>query len=37
MKEFDYTQVKHYKTYGFIKIGFLPLCNLVYKILSNGL
>lgn len=25
MKEFDYTQVKHYKTYGFIKTVFRPL------------
>ena len=24
MKEFDYTQVKHYKTYGFIKTVFRP-------------
>ena len=31
MKEFDYTQVKHYKTYGFIKTVFRPLVKLVYK------
>ncbi len=31
MKEFDYTQVKHYKTYGFIKTVFGPLVKLVYK------
>lgn len=37
MKEFDYTQVKHYKTYGFIKTVFGPLVKLVYKMRFKGL
>ena len=37
MKEFDYTQVKHYKTYGFIKTVFRPLVKLVYKMRFKGL
>ena len=37
MKEFDYSQVKHYKMYGFIKTVFRPLVKLLYKIKFKGL
>ncbi|MGN0522269.1 MAG: lysophospholipid acyltransferase family protein [Eubacterium sp.] len=37
MKEFDYSQVKHYKTYNFIKVLFRPLIKIVYKIKFKGL
>lgn len=37
MKEFDYTQVKHYKMYNFIKVVFRPLVKLLYKIKFKGL
>jgi 1-acyl-sn-glycerol-3-phosphate acyltransferase len=37
MKEFDYTQVKHYKTYGIIKKIFRPLIKLVYHVKFKGL
>lgn len=37
MKEFDYSQVKHYKLYGFIKAVFRPLVKLVYKMEFKGL
>jgi 1-acyl-sn-glycerol-3-phosphate acyltransferase len=37
VKDFDYTQVKHYKTYSFIKKLFRPLVKLVYKIEFKGL
>ncbi|MCH5314334.1 MAG: 1-acyl-sn-glycerol-3-phosphate acyltransferase [Eubacterium sp.] len=37
MKEFDYTQVKHYKMYNFIKAVFRPLVKLLYKIKFKGL
>ncbi len=37
MKEFDYSQVKHYKMYNFIKTIFRPLVKIVYKIKFKGL
>lgn len=37
MKEFDYSQVKHYKLYNFIKIIFRPLVKLVYHTKFKGL
>jgi 1-acyl-sn-glycerol-3-phosphate acyltransferase len=37
MKEFDYTQVKHYKFYDFIKAFFRPLVKIVYKMKFKGL
>ncbi|MGN1329171.1 MAG: lysophospholipid acyltransferase family protein [Eubacterium sp.] len=37
MKEFDYSQVKHYKLYNFIKVVFGPLFKLLYKIEFKGL
>lgn len=37
MKEFDYTTVKHYKTYNFIKAIFRPLVHMVYKMEFKGL
>lgn len=37
MKEFDYTQVKHYKMYNFIKVAFRPLVKLLYKTKFKGL
>lgn len=37
MKEFDYSQVKHYKMYGFIKTVFRPLIHIVYKIKFKGM
>lgn len=37
MKEFDYSKVKHYKTYDFIKAVFRPLVKLVYKTEFKGL
>ncbi|MGN0457603.1 MAG: lysophospholipid acyltransferase family protein [Eubacterium sp.] len=37
MKEFDYTQVKHYKMYNFIKVVFRPLIKLLYNIKFKGL
>lgn len=37
MKEFDYSQVKHYKLYNFIKFIFRPLVKLVYKMEFKGL
>lgn len=37
MKEFDYSQVKHYKLYGFIKAIFRPLVKIVYKMEYKGL
>lgn len=37
MKEFDYSQVKHYKLYNFIKTIFRPLVKLVYKMRFKGL
>lgn len=37
VKEFDYSQVKHYKLYDFIKVVFRPLVKLVYKIEFKGL
>lgn len=37
MKEFDYTQVKHYKMYNFIKVLFRPLIKLLYNIKFKGL
>ena len=37
MKEFDYSRVKHYHTYGFIKAVFRPIVKLVYKIEFKGL
>lgn len=36
MKEFDYSQVKHYKMYNFIKTIFRPLVKIVYKIKFKG-
>lgn len=37
MKEFDYTQVKHYKLYNFIKTVFRPLVKVVFKMKFKGL
>lgn len=37
MKEFDYSQVKHYKLYNFIKVVFRPLVKLVYHTKFKGL
>lgn len=37
MKEFDYSQIKHYKMYNFIKIVFRPLIKAVYKMEFKGL
>lgn len=37
MKEFDYSQVKHYKTYGIIKKIFTPLVKWVYHTKFKGL
>lgn len=37
MKEFDYTTVKHYKLYGFIKTVFAPLFKLIYRLSFKGL
>lgn len=37
MKEFDYTQVKHYRLYGFIKKAFGPLFKALYKMEFKGL
>ena len=37
MKEFDYTQVKHYKLYNFIKVVFRPLFKLLYHLKFKGI
>lgn len=37
MKEFDYSRVKHYHTYGFIKAVFRPIVKMIYKIEFKGL
>ena len=37
MKEFDFTQIKHYKLYNFIKAVFRPFVKLVYKAKFKGL
>lgn len=37
MKEFDYSQVKHYNLYNFIKVIFRPLVKLVYHTKFKGL
>lgn len=37
MKEFDFTQIKHYKLYNFIKAVFRPLVKLVFKAKFKGL
>ena len=37
MKEFDYSQVKHYKLYNFIKTIFRPLVKCVFKMQFKGL
>ena len=37
MKDFDYSVVPHYKTYGFIKVVFKPLFKLLYKLNYKGL
>lgn len=37
MKEFDYSQIKHYKTYNFIKTVFRPLVKMIYKTKFKGL
>ncbi len=37
MKEFDYSQVKHYKLYNFIKVIFRPLVKIVYHTKFKGL
>lgn len=37
MKEFDYSQVKHYKLYNFIKVVFNPLIKLLYHVKFKGL
>ncbi|MFR5876967.1 MAG: lysophospholipid acyltransferase family protein [Eubacterium sp.] len=37
MKDFDYTQVRHYKLYDFVKAFFRPLVKIVYKMEFKGL
>ena len=37
MKEFDYSQVKHYKLYGFIKTVFKPIIQPLYRMKFKGL
>lgn len=37
MRDFDYTQVKHYKLYNFIKVVFKPLVKLLYGVKFKGL
>lgn len=37
MKKFDYSQVKHYKLYNFIKAVFRPIVKIVYKTQFKGL
>ena len=37
MKEFDYSVVKHYKFYGFVKTVFAPLFKVLYKLKFKGL
>lgn len=37
MKEFDYSQVKHYRMYGFIKTFFRPLFYMLFKLTFKGL
>lgn len=37
MKKFDYSQVKHYKLYNFIKVVFRPIVKIVYKTQFKGL
>lgn len=37
MKEFDYSEVKHYKLYNFIKVVFRPLVKIVYHTKFKGL
>lgn len=37
MKQFDYSQVKHYKTYGIIKTVFTPLVKILYRVKLKGL
>lgn len=37
MREFDYTQVKHYKMYNFIKVVFKPLIYALYGLKFKGL
>jgi 1-acyl-sn-glycerol-3-phosphate acyltransferase len=37
VKEFDYSQVKHYKLYNFIKVLFRPLLKLLYHLNFKGL
>ncbi len=37
MKDFDYSVVKHYKFYGFVKTAFSPLFHIMYKLSYKGL
>ena len=37
MKDFDYSVVKHYKFYGFVKTVFAPLFKVLYKLKFKGL
>lgn len=37
MKDFDYSVVKHYKFYGFVKTVFAPLFKILYKLKFKGL
>lgn len=37
MKEFDYSQIKHYKLYNFIKVVFRPLLKMLFKMEFKGL
>jgi len=37
MREFDYSVVKHYKFYGFVKVAFGPVFKLFYKLNFKGL
>lgn len=37
MKEFDYSHIKHYKLYNFIKVVFRPFVKLAFKLKIKGL
>ena len=37
MKDFDYSVVKHYKFYGFVKNVFGPIFKKMYKLQFKGL
>ncbi len=37
MKDFDYSQVKHYRLYNFVKVVFRPLVRILYGVKFKGL